>query len=326
MEIKGIHHVSSITANARDNYHFYTEILGMRLVKKTINQDDPSVYHLFYADEKGNPGTDFTFFEIPNAGHTYTGSGSISTTSLRVPDDQALAYWMERFRLNNVDHDEISEQYGRKVIQFRDPEGQRLSLVSDKKNKGVAGGKSWNKSPVPADKGIKGLGPVKLTVKDPEPTEKVLTELLTFKKAGSYSSDTDNQAETIVFTTGEGGTGAEVHLEIHPGLPRERPGRGSVHHVAFRVESEEELALWKERVREARIPNSGLVDRFYFRSLYFREPNGILFELATDGPGFTTDEDIDHLGETLALPPFFEERRSEIEAKLKPLDTKRPRS
>ncbi|GAA0597671.1 ring-cleaving dioxygenase [Virgibacillus siamensis] len=326
MEIKGIHHVSSITANAKNNYHFYTEILGMRLVKKTINQDDPSVYHLFYADEAGNPGTDFTFFEIPNAGHTYPGSGSISTTSLRVPNDDALEYWLERLQKYNVDHDGITEQYGRKILQFRDPEGQRLSFVSDENNQGIAGGKAWNKSPVPLEKGIKGLGPVKLTVKDPQPTEQVLTELLTFKKAGSYSSVTGGKEDTLVFTTGEGGTGAEIHLEISPDLPRERPGRGSVHHVAFRVDNEEELAIWKDRVREARIPNSGLVDRYYFQSLYFREPNGILFELATDGPGFATDEDIDHLGESLALPPFFENQREKIEAKLKPLDTTRPHS
>ncbi|WP_077324322.1 ring-cleaving dioxygenase [Virgibacillus siamensis] len=326
MNLRGIHHVSAITANAKNNYRFYTEVLGLRLVKKTINQDDPSVYHLFYADEQGNPGTDFTFFEIPNAGHTYAGNSSISTTALRVPDDQSLEYWIDRLDSYNVDHDGITEQYGRKLISFRDPEDQRLALVSDEKNNGVAGGTPWDKSPVPNEKGIVGLGPVTLTVKDPEPTFNVLTDLLTFKQTGSYSSTEGNQEDVLVFETGEGGTGAEVHLKIQPDLPRERPGRGSVHHVAFRVDNEEELAVWRDRVKEARIPNSGLVDRFYFKSLYFREPNGILFELATDGPGFTTDEDPDHLGETLALPPFFENQRDEIEAKLKPLDTKGPHS
>lgn len=324
MELKGIHHVSAITAKAKDNYYFYTEILGMRLVKKTINQDDPSVYHLFYADEAGNPGTDLTFFEIPNAGTTYQGKGSISGTSLRIPSDSALEFWQKRLSDYNVDHDGITRQGERNVINFRDPEGQRLTLISDETNRGVKGGRVWDHSSVPAEKGIIGLGPAKLTVQDPTPTVSVLTELLTFKQTGSYPSSVKGNQDIIVFSTGEGGTGAEVHLEVRNDLPKERPGRGSVHHVAFRVDNEDELAQWKDRLQAARVPNSGLVDRFYFKSLYFREPNGILFELATDGPGFATDENMDHLGESLALPPFFEDRREEIESKLNPLDTKRP--
>ncbi|WP_430788773.1 ring-cleaving dioxygenase [Virgibacillus flavescens] len=325
MELKGIHHVSAITANAKQNYSFYTHILGMRLVKKTINQDDPSVYHLFYADEAGNPGTDLTFFEIPNAGSTYQGIGSISGTSLRVMNDEALAFWESRFSEFDVDHDGITEQGTRKVIHFRDPEQQRLTLVSDETNIGVKGGKTWVHSTVPGDKGIIGLGPAKLTVANAAPTIAILTEILTFTATGSYPSNVDGQDEILVFSTGEGGTGGEVHIETRSDLPKERPGRGSVHHVAFRVDNEQELAEWKDRLVAARIPNSGLVDRFYFKSLYFREPNGILFELATDGPGFATDEDNEHLGESLALPPLFENRRKEIEANLKPLDTKRPR-
>lgn len=326
MELKGIHHVSALTANAKQNYDFYTYILGMRLVKKTINQDDPSVYHLFYADEVGNPGTDLTFFEIPNAGTTYHGVSSISGTSLRVPDDKALTFWEKRFSEFNVDHDGITEQGKRNVIHFRDPEGQRLSLISDETNIGVKGGKVWVHSTVPSDKGIIGLGPTKLTVKNPAPTIAILTEILTFKQTGSYPSTINDQGDILVYSTGEGGTGAEIHIETRTDLPKERPGRGSVHHVAFRVDNEKELADWKNRLVNARIPNSGLVDRFYFKSLYFREPNGILFELATDGPGFATDEDLDHLGESLALPPRFEARRKEIEEKLKPLNTKRPRN
>ncbi|MFC4559963.1 ring-cleaving dioxygenase [Virgibacillus kekensis] len=324
MELKGIHHVSAITANAKNNYQFYTDVLGMRLVKKTINQDDPSVYHLFYADEIGNPGTDLTFFEIPNAGNTYPGFSSISGTSLRVPDDRALEYWEKRLDEHQVDHDGISEQYDRKVIHFRDPEKQRLTLISDETNTGVPGGQPWKDSSVPADKGIIGLGPSKLTVQNPEPTIHVLTNVLTFKKTSSYPSPIEGQEDIQVYTTGEGGTGAEIHLEIRNDLTRERPGRGSVHHVAFRVENEAELAEWRKKLQSERLPNSGLVDRYYFKSLYFREPNGILFELATDGPGFATDEDPEFLGESLALPPFFEDRRKEIENNLNPLNTKRP--
>lgn len=323
MLIKGIHHVSAITAKAKENYDFYTNLLGLRLVKKSVNQDDPTVYHLFYADKIGNPGTDFTFFEIPHAGRTIHGVSSISTTSLRVPNDTALTYWKNRFQQHGIDHDSITEQGNRKVIPFRDPEGQRLILISDENNTGVLGGTPWEHSPVPAQYAIIGLGPVTLTVHDATPTVAILTNVLTFKEVTNYPSSHSKQKDIRVFSTGEGGAGAEVHLEERTDLPRERLGRGGVHHVAFRVEDDTELLKWHARLQEVRIPNSGIVDRYYFKALYFREPNGILFELSTDGPGFTTDEDVNHLGETLALPPFLEDRRSEIEAKLTPLHTKR---
>ncbi|WP_181347624.1 ring-cleaving dioxygenase [Thalassobacillus sp. CUG 92003] len=318
MKLKGIHHVSAITANAAKNYEFYTHVLGMRLVKKTVNQDAHSMYHLFYADEVGNPGTDLTFFEIPNAGNTYSGNQSISTTSLRVANDSALQYWKERFEQFDVEHEAIQERFGRQTLAFQDPEGQRLMLVSDEHNNGVESGTPWDRSPVPQNQGIRGLGPIRLTVAELNPTQTVLTDFLGFEKSGHYQG---NDGDIHVFSTGAGGTGAEVHVEEQAGQSQERPGRGSVHHVAFRVEDEHELAEWEKRMKQARIPNSGLVDRFYFKSLYFREPNGILFELATDGPGFATDENVDHLGESLALPPFLEHKREQIEASLNPLKT-----
>jgi glyoxalase family protein len=318
--LKGQHHVSAITANAKKNYEFYTKILGMRLVKKSVNQDDTSVYHLFYADERGNPGTDLTFFEIPQAGPASFGTNSISTTSLRVAADRSIQYWKERFEEKGVEHSDITLTAGRATLAFRDFEGQRLLLVSDQLNNGVAGGKPWDKSPVPQEHGILGLGPVMLTVTRPELTVKVLKEVMGFREKASYPSD--NGSNPIrVFETGEGGTGAEVHLEDRNDISRERQGSGSVHHVAFRVETEEELNKWVEHITQSGLPNSGFVERYYFRSLYFREPNGILFELATDGPGFEGDEDFEHLGERLALPPYFENQRASIEAKIKPLDT-----
>ncbi|MGG3625250.1 ring-cleaving dioxygenase [Bacillus gobiensis] len=312
MELKGIHHVSALTAKARENVDFYTKVLGLRLVKKTVNQDDTSVYHLFYGDEKGNPGTELTFFEIPMIAKKHEGTNSISATSLRVPNDRAIAYWKQRFEELNIEHEEIANQAGRFTLAFKDFEGQRLILVSDENNEGVQGGIPWKKAQVPAEYGIVGLGPVKLTVQNAKATIGILTELLGFRIKG-------NEQDIVVLETGEGGTGAEIHVEEKTDFPPERQGRGSVHHVAFRVDNEEELHEWIKRIREAKIPNSGFVDRFYFRSLYFREPNGILFELATDGPGFDSDEDIEHLGESLALPPFLEPKREEIEAKLKPL-------
>ncbi|WP_064093552.1 ring-cleaving dioxygenase [Rossellomorea aquimaris] len=320
--LKGQHHVSAITANAKKNYEFYTKTLGLRLVKKSINQDDTSVYHLFYADERGNPGTDLTFFEIPHAGNTYEGTNSISLTSLRVNSDESLEYWKKRFQELEVEHDEISHRTGRAALGFRDFEGQRLMLVSDENNSGVSGGKPWDKSPVPVQHGIVGLGPITLTVARSDYTGTILKNVLGFRETRSFPSHVDGQPDVRVFETGEGGTGGEVHLEERKDLPQERPGRGSVHHVAFRVEDEKELRQWVEWVTDNRLPNSGFVERFYFRSLYFRDPNGILFELATDGPGFETDENFETLGENLSLPPFFESQRESIEAKLKPLDTK----
>ncbi len=315
----GQHHVSAITADAKRNYDFYTKTLGMRLVKKTVNQDDTSVYHLFYADERGNPGTDLTFFEIPHAGNTHQGTNCISSTSLRVPLDESLNYWKNRFEELGIEHEEISYETGRASLAFSDFEGQRLALVSDEKNVGVAGGHPWYQSTVPKEHGIRGLGPIVLSVSRFDSTATILTDVLGFREKGKYVL---NGNEYIVFETGEGGTGAEIHLVELSDLPLERPGRGSVHHVAFRVEDEKEIKKWVQLLKDHRIPNSGLVERYYFKSLYFREPNGILFELATDGPGFEGDESFEHLGERLALPPYFEAKRDSIEAKLKPLHTK----
>ncbi|MFD2615366.1 ring-cleaving dioxygenase [Paenibacillus gansuensis] len=322
MEFKGIHHVSALTAKAPENFNFYTKVLGLRLVKKTVNQDDPSVYHLFYGDERGNPGTEVTFFEIPHLAQSREGTNSITAFSLRVPDDRALVYWKGRLKEHGVETEEITERAGRSTLAFRDLEGQRVILVSDEQDHGVPGGTPWNRSSVPAEYGIIGLGPVKVTVQNAAATARILTEVMGFRSNGSYPSPVPGQPDILVFETGEGGSGSEMHVEERSDLAPERPGRGSVHHVAFRVDNEEELKEWVRRIQDAKLPNSGFVDRFYFRSLYFREPNGILFELATDGPGFDTDEPVEHLGESLALPPFLEPKREEIEAVLHPIDTK----
>ncbi|MFC5735626.1 ring-cleaving dioxygenase [Cytobacillus gottheilii] len=320
--ILGQHHVSALTANAQKNYHFYTEILGLRLVKKTVNQDDTTMYHLFYADESGSPGTDLTFFEIKNAGRTYPGHSSISETALRVPNDRALFYWIDRFVQFGVKHDDITEYAGRKVVAFEDHEGQRLSLVSDENNRGVKGGEPWRQGPVPAEHAIIGLGPVALTVKSIKETAHILTNVLQYKESGKYTRVKGSSTTTYyVFSTGEGGTGAEIHVEEQPDMPKERPGRGSVHHVAIRVENMVELSKWAEYLKQLRIGNSGIVERYYFKSIYFRDENRILFELATDGPGFLQDEHLDTLGEKLALPPYLEHKRAEIEANLTPLKT-----
>jgi glyoxalase family protein len=322
MELLGLHHVSLLTAKAEKNYHFFTEVLGMRLVKKTVNQDNTSSYHLFYGDAEGNPGTEITFFDIPGLGRTYEGVSSISSTSLRVPTTKSLLFWQDRFSSLDVKHGNIEKRANRDTMAFEDYEGTKLILVADNEEEGVTAGVPWVKKDIPKEHAIIGLGPVMLTVKSAPPTATILTNVLGFRHVGSYPSLKGDFPAIEVYATGKGGSGAEVHLETRPDLPAEKIGRGGVHHVAFRIPNKEEFNHWVQRVKETRLPNSGEVERHYFKALYFREPNGILFELSTDTPGFTVDEPLESMGEQLALPPFLEPKRAEIEASLRPLKIK----
>jgi glyoxalase family protein len=314
MQLTGIHHLTAISARPRDNLAFYTGLLGMRLVKKTVNQDDVSAYHLFYADGKANPGTDLTFFDFP-AAPEQRGANSISRTSLRVAGDKSLAYWSDRLKRAGGHTGDVAEVDGRLTLPFEDGEGQRLVLVDD----GGAGPASpWEKSVVPAEHQIRGLGPIVLNVHDLKRTEQVLTGAMNMRRARDYAAP-DAEAPVHVFAMGEGGPAAELHVIENKDLPVARQGAGGVHHVAFRTPDDQQYHAWAHRLNQLGIRNSGEIDRFYFRSLYFREPNGILFEIATDGPGFATDEPMETLGEKLALPPFLEPRRAQIEAGLKPI-------
>jgi glyoxalase family protein len=314
MQLTGIHHLTAISAKPRENLSFYTGLLGMRLVKKTVNQDDVSAYHLFYADGKANPGTDLTFFDFP-APPERRGTNSISATSLRVAGEKSLGFWRDRLREAGAHAGEVSEVDGRLTLPFEDGEGQRLALIDDG---GTGPVSPWEKSPVPAEHQIRGLGPIVLSVHELGRTALVLTTVMNMRQVRSYAAP-NAKAEVQVFAMGEGGPAAELHLIEQKDLAVARQGAGGVHHVAFRTPDEAQYHAWTQRLRELRVPNSGEVDRFYFRSLYFREPNGILFEIATDGPGFATDEPMETLGEKLALPPFLELRRAEIEAGLKPI-------
>ena len=314
MQLTGIHHLTAISAKPRESLAFYTGLLGMRLVKKTVNQDDVSAYHLFYADGEANPGTDLTFFDFPAAPER-RGSNSISRTGLRVAGEKSLAYWRDRLKQAGGHTGEITEVDGRLTLPFEDQEGQRLVLVDD----GGAGSASpWQKSAVPAEHQIRGLGPIVLSVHDLARTAQVLTGVMNMRRARDYASPYAD-APIQVFAMGEGGPAAELHVIEVKDMPLAQQGAGGVHHVAFRTPDETQYHAWTQRLNELGIRNSGEIDRFYFRSLYFREPNGILFEIATDGPGFATDEPMEMLGERLALPPFLEPRRKEIEAGLKPL-------
>lgn len=320
MQLKGIHHLSAITADARANLRFYTQSLGMRLVKKTVNQDDTSAYHLFYADGVGSPGSDLTFFEYPSRPER-RGTRSIVRTSLRVADAASLEYWEKRLRELNLKNNPIRALAGRQTLDFDDAEGHRYRLVVDDR---PAAAHPWEKSPVPPEHQIRGLGPITISVPELESTDRVLTNVMNLRKTQEYgdrASDGSAGESTVhIYEMGDGGAHAELHVAVEPKLHPASPGAGGVHHVAFRIRTFAEYDLWTQRLNDMRIASSGPVNRFYFRSLYFREPNGVLFELATDEPGFAADEPLETLGQRLALPPFLEPRRAGIEAGLHPLE------
>jgi glyoxalase family protein len=316
MELTGIHHLTAISAAIRENHRFYTQTLGMRLVKRSVNQDDVSAYHLFYADARGNPGTDLTFFDWP-VPRERRGTRSIVRTGLRVNGEAALDWWRQRFDDLQVPHREIVAWDGRMTVRFEDPEGQRLALVDD----GGTGDPPavWVRSPVPSEHQIRGLGPIAISIPTLNPTDVLLTRVFNMRLVRDYPHPDNPGTRVHVFEMGSGGPHAELHVAVQPDLPVTRQGAGGVHHVAFRT-PDANYDAWADRLNEFGVPNSGKVDRFWFRSLYVREPNGVLFEIATDGPGFAVDEDPATLGETVVLPPFLEPHRQQIVANLKPID------
>ena len=312
LQLSGIHHLTAITAKAAANVGFYTGTLGMRLIKKTVNQDDTSAYHLFYGDGIASPGADLTFFDWPTSPER-RGTHSIARTGLRIAT-ASLPYWHARLSEAGASPSAIEDRAGYPSIDFEDPEGQRFRLVAD--DSGEA--HPWAKSPVPPEHQIKGLGPITLSVPDLASTGTILTRVMNMREVRIHPASAA-QGEVHVFAMGEGGAAAELHVAVEPQLGVARQGAGGVHHVAFRTPDRAAFEQWVARLAEFRLPSSGEVERYYFTSLYFREPNGILFEIATDGPGFAVDEPLETLGERLALPPFLEARRASIEAGLKPL-------
>lgn len=309
-KILGHHHISMITKSANDNNHFYRHVLGLRRVKVTVNQDEPSMYHLFYGDKTGSPGTELSFFEIPQVGNTYRGTNAITRIGLLVPSEDSLHYWKSRFEELGVLHGNITTYANRPALKFEDPEGLRLVLIVSNGEK-VKHWDIWEKSEVPIEHQIQGMGSVEMTVRRLDKIASTLTDMF------GYTEVSKNEEEAV-FQSVEGEVFGEIVVKYMEG-PSEKPGRGSIHHLAIRVKNDEELEFWAEQVKKRGFHSSGIVDRFYFKSLYFRESNGILFEIATDGPGFTIDGDVEHLGEKLDLPPFLEERRAEIEEMLSPI-------
>jgi glyoxalase family protein len=316
MELTGIHHLTAVTANVRENHRFYTRVLGMRLVKRSVNQDDVSAYHLFYADAVGSPGTDVTFFDW-NMPRERRGTRSLTRTHLRVRGAAALDWWARHLAEHGVAAAPVAERDGRLTLDFEDPEGQRLALIDD----GGLGDppQPWLRSPVPAEYQVRGLGPIVMSVPSLGPTDRLLTAALNMRPAREYAHPDDARHTVHVYEMGAGGPHAELHVAVQPDLPAARLGAGGVHHVAFRTPTEEQYHAWTARLEGLGVATSGEIDRYYFRSLYLREPNGVLFEIATDGPGFAVDEDAATLGERVALPPFLEPRRAAIVANLKPI-------
>jgi glyoxalase family protein len=323
LQLGGLHHVSAITGDVAKNLDFYTRVLGLRLVKKTVNQDDVSAYHLFYGDALGHPGTELTFFDFPDAAPNVPGAGTISAIAFWLPDRSAVAWWVERFDRLGVAHGDVGERLGRATLTFVDPEGQSLELVAPREAEAVPTANTpWENSPVPAERQIRGLHAVRIVVGRGDQTILALTELLGFRAAGKYTlppDRTESDRQIHVFEVGPGGLGAEIHVEVHPELSRGYAGVGGVHHVAFRTPNPEEHQAWQREVAASGLHVTPVIDRYYFKSIYFREPSGVLYEIATDGPGFATDEDAAHLGERLALPPFLEPARARIEAGLRPI-------
>jgi glyoxalase family protein len=301
MQLEGIHHITAITADAPKNVEFYAGTLGLRLVKKTVNQDQPSVYHLFYADEEGDPGSDLTFFEFPGVPVGRAGAGMVHRINWRVGSTDALDFWAKR--LGDAGYE--SQRDGER-LRFADYEGlEHELLVSDADDEPLIA----EHPEIPAELALQGFDSVRAYTADPERSRPYLEE-------------------TLGFTPGDGGWEARGDSRggryIYEEPPAERPmqAAGTVHHIAWAAPPSEHEA-WRERVAESGLQPTPIIDRFYFRSIYFREPSGVLFEIATIGPGFTADESLEHLGEKLSLPPFLEDMREQIEPALTPIENPR---
>jgi len=298
VKLEGIHHVTCITGDAPRNVEFYVRVLGLRMVKKTVNQDDPSVYHLFYADEKGSPGSDITFFEYPGAPRGRAGDGMIHTTVFRVGSDEALDFWADRLRREDVMTHRVEG-----ALRFEDPEGLGLELTTtDAPDEGLVA----EHPDIPAEHRIRGFEGVRAYASDPERSRALLEQALGFETQGdrTWLVQGDQRRGWIAYDP--------------PPSDRGLSGAGTHHHVAWASQMDDH-ETWRERVIEAGMRPTPVIDRFWFRSIYFREPSGVLFELATLGPGFTADEPLESLGESLVLPPAFERFRDELERSLTPL-------
>jgi glyoxalase family protein len=303
--ILGIHHVTAIVGEPQENVDFYTIVLGLRLIKRTVNFDDPYTYHLYYGDELGRPGTIVTFFPWPGAQRGSNGTGQVSAMAFSVPDG-GLDYWAARLTENDCRYGGPEERFGRQVLSFYDPSGLLLELIAQP---GVEAQPYWSGGTVPHEYAIRGLSGVTMTVGQLEPTAALLTDVLDFRHVATAS----NRAR---YEVGDGGPGAQVDVVSRPDVPFGNIAVGSVHHVAWRVAGDEQELVWREKIIRSGFEVTEVRDRNYFHSIYFREPGGVLFEIATDTPGFATDEAPETLGRALKLPQWLEPMRGQIEQRL----------
>lgn len=311
MTLKGHHHISMVTKSAVENNRFNKEILGLRRVLMTVNQDSPDMYHLFFGDKTGAPGTELTYFEIPMAGRTHKGTNAISRIGLLVPTNDSLIYWEQRLNQFGVKNEGLVLYAGRTALQFEDHEELQFVMIANEANELQENWQAWEGSDVPEEHRILGMGPIELTVREPEKTITLLRAIFGYEVI-------EQKEDWVRIQTPEGKLFSEIILFQKDG-PAEKAGRGSIHHLAIRALNDKQLNEWDEAIRARGLQTSGQVDRHYFQSVYFRDENNILFELATDEPGFIKDGDDRNLGVELELPPKLEANRDEIIARLKPL-------
>ncbi len=307
--ITGLHHVTAIAGDPQENLNFYSGALGLRLVKRTVNQDVPNSYHLFYADGEAHPGADLTFFPWPDQPPARRGTGLASEIALAVPVD-SIDYWIERLARSGAQVGKPETRRGARALPLVDPHGLDLALVETADEREFS---PWAASAVPAARQIRGLHAVRLWERDIALSARFLTATLDFTSAGEEDG-------WHRYTLGDGGSGRQLEIRELPQMARGSWGTGVTHHVAWRVPDDPSELAARERIAAAHRRPTEVIDRFWFKSVYFLEPGGVLFELATDGPGFTADEEMDHLGERLVLPPWLEPRRQQIVSGLPPLE------
>jgi glyoxalase family protein len=311
-ELQGIHHVTAITADARENIDFYTRVLGLRMVKLTVNFDDPSAYHLYFGDELGRPGTALTFFSWPGARHGKRGVGQAVSCSFSVPEN-ALGFWVQRLEAHGIKVEGSGSRFDEEFISFLDPDGLALELAA---HRGAEERPGWSRGPVKSEYAIRGFHHVTISVRNLEPSAHFITGTLGFKPAGELG-------DAHRFVVGPGGAGAIIDVMLEPNRPAGLVAVGTIHHVAWRTPDNEQQIAWQHALLQKGVNVTPIIDRHYFKSIYFREPGGVLFEIATDPPGFTVDESPEQFGTGLKLPPWMEKDRANIERSLPSIELKR---
>jgi glyoxalase family protein len=310
--IRGLHHVTAIASDPQRTLDFYVGLLGLRFVKRTVNFDDPSTYHFYFGDNRGTPGTILTFFPWPGVRHGSRGSGQIEVTAFAISAN-SIGFWQERFKEQQVAAEKIPSRFGEEVIRFVDPDGLLLELVVVNTASSTAGIEIWKNSSVPSEHSLRGFHSVSAALEGYEKTARLLTETFGYRL-------TDHSGNRFRFiSTDETAPGHIIDLLCLPDTAMGRVAAGSVHHIAFRTKDEAEQREWREKLVDLGYNVTPIIDRTYFHSIYFREPGGVLFEIATEPPGFMLDENLNELGHHLRLPAWYEPSRSEIERILPPI-------